>query len=441
MESAYRKVARHLEPLIYVEPRAREAREAIGLSAMQSLLKLLGNPESELAIIHIAGSKGKGSTALIGEAILRSAGLSTGTFTSPHLERWTERIRVNGLAVDAEKLADALDAISPCIEMLRASDPANPPTFFEVLTAVGFLLFREARVDWVLLEAGIGGRLDATNVVRPRAACITSIELEHMDRLGDSIQSIAREKAGIAKPGVPLVIGPVSREARATITREARTRGATVIAPPSDYSITFEAANHGNSRLEIRSDKFRVSSRFSRPSHTLAWNAGIAVMTLDAAAALPRNDLIKACTRALESVELPARCELIATVPAVLVDSAHTEASALALSDMIRMLGLRPVHMVISMSAKRNLEPVCRIIGNIAERVTATRAESTRSLAPESIAATLRTLHPDRVVEVCADPYAAVRSAHKTLPRSGLLCVAGSVYLAGLARSMFSGGR
>jgi dihydrofolate synthase/folylpolyglutamate synthase len=201
-----------LEGLINLERSPAELRRArLSLAPVQSLLARIAEPQRGLHVLHIAGSKGKGSTALLSEALLRAAGLSTGTFTSPHLERWTERFRIDGREVPGDALGAAIGALRPHVDALRSS--SEPPSFFDVTTAAAFQLFAEARVDVAILEVGLGGRLDSTNVVTPAVSCITSIELEHTDKLGDTLAAIAGEKAGIAKRGVPLVTGALPAEA------------------------------------------------------------------------------------------------------------------------------------------------------------------------------------------------------------------------------------
>jgi folylpolyglutamate synthase/dihydropteroate synthase len=213
-----------LEGLINLERSPAELRRArLSLAPVEALLARVGEPQRGLRVVHVAGSKGKGSTALLGEALLRAVGLSTGTFTSPHLERWTERFRIDGHEVPGDALAAAVTRLRPHVDALRQG--ADPPSFFDVTTAAAFLLFAEAGVDVALVEVGLGGRLDSTNVVAPAVCCITSIELEHTEKLGDTLAAIAGEKAGIAKAGVPLVVGALPAEAAEVVEARARALG------------------------------------------------------------------------------------------------------------------------------------------------------------------------------------------------------------------------
>jgi len=181
-----------LSGLVNLEMQPALPSSRIDLAAIRALTRRLGNPERGLPVIHIGGSKGKGSTALFVESILRAAGRRVGTFTSPHLECWTERFRLDGADVSGPRLAAAVDRLRPHVEALREEMPDRAPSFFDATTAAALLLFAEARVDFAVLEVGLGGRLDSTNICEPLLTCITSIELEHTDRLGTTLAEIAR---------------------------------------------------------------------------------------------------------------------------------------------------------------------------------------------------------------------------------------------------------
>src|SRR5580704_6647193 len=194
----------------------------LGLEPMREACARFGNPERAFESVHVAGTNGKGSVCAMVESIARAAARRTGMFTSPHLCRFAERIRIAGEPLDDATLEDTLD---------RALDGAPELSFFETATLAAFLAFREANVDFAIVEVGIGGRLDATNVLpRPRAAAITRIALDHTDRLGPTLVEIAREKAGIAKAGLDLVVGPLPADARAAVDEVARSLGATTTA-------------------------------------------------------------------------------------------------------------------------------------------------------------------------------------------------------------------
>ena len=239
---AYRDVVRWLESLVRTPPRTRSERERLGLAPIESLLDRIGNPHHGVPAIHVTGSKGKGSTALYTEALLSAAGIRAGTFTSPHLEEWTERIRIGGTPIGEAGFAEALERVRPAVAALLESDADAAPAFFDALVAAAFAVFADAPVDVAVVEAGIGARLDPTRVCRAVATCVTGIELEHVDRLGPTIADVAREKAAIARPGVPLVAGPMPEEARAVLEREAARAGAPLLRFGRDVTVRHGAA-------------------------------------------------------------------------------------------------------------------------------------------------------------------------------------------------------
>ena len=218
---AYRDAVRWLGTLVRTPPRTRRERERLGLAPIESLLDRIGNPHRKIPAIHVTGSKGKGSTALYTEALLTAAGIRSGTFTSPHLVDWNERIRIAGAPIGDAGFVDALERVRPAVAALHESDADTAPAFFDALVAAAFLVFADAPVETAVVEAGIGARLDPTRVCRAVATCVTGVELEHADRLGPAIEDVAREKAAIARPGVSLVIGSMPEAARAVLEREA----------------------------------------------------------------------------------------------------------------------------------------------------------------------------------------------------------------------------
>ena len=228
--------------LVRDDPRPYGALGPLGRHPVRALLARIGEPHIGLPVVHIAGSKGKGSTALYLEAILQATGLRTGVFTSPHLQRWTERYRVDGKEVTSTAFATLFARLQPHVGDLLSEDRAGAPSFFDVLTAAALMLFAEARVECAIIETGIGGRRDATNVVGPTLSCITSIELEHTDKLGNSIAAIAGEKAGIIKKGVPVLIGGLPVEAESVIRHRAAQLDAPLSALGQDIGFHMEPA-------------------------------------------------------------------------------------------------------------------------------------------------------------------------------------------------------
>jgi dihydrofolate synthase/folylpolyglutamate synthase len=419
-----------LEGLINVEKRPDWPYARMTLAPARALLARLGSPEQGLACLHVAGSKGKGSTALFAEALLGAVGEKVGTFTSPHLERWTERVRVGGREVEGEALAAAVEEVRPHVEALRAEDPASAPSFFDATTAAALVCFREAGVDRAVLEVGLGGRLDSTNVVTPQVACITSIELEHTDRLGDTLAAIAGEKAGILKRAVPCVVGDLPREALTVVEARARELGA----PLARAGVDFEGVALGGGRVRLRDGSLRVETALASPARHQAHNASLALACVRRAGGVDEALLADRAAAALAATALPGRAELLRRSPCFLVDSAHTEASARALATVLEELGSPPTHFVLSISAGKDTGAILAALLPFAASVTVTRAEPARSLEPSEVAQAIRAAAPSVPVRVVPNPHLALRAAADGLAAEACLCVAGSFYLAGIAR-------
>lgn len=416
-----------LEGLINLERRPDWSYQRLSLAPIESLLAALGHPELGPSVLHIAGSKGKGSTALLADAVLRACGRRVGTFTSPHLERWSERFRIDGEEVSGERLVRAAERVRPHVEALRAN-PACMPSFFDATTAVAWCLFEEARVDCAVMEVGLGGRLDSTNAVDPSVTCITSIELEHTDKLGDTLAAIATEKAGILKPGVPAVVGSLPAEALAVVEARAREIGAPLVR--LGHEIEVRATG---SRLCVLDGELRVEVELPLLGRHQLGNAALAVACahrlLEGTLAL--RSFEAAATQALSRSHLPGRIEVLSTAPRVLVDSAHTRASARSLAEVLRAES-GSVHLVLSISADKHVDAMLDALLPHTTRVTVTQAEPNRSMPAEALGELVRA----RLDEVHVEPAPgrALRRALATLEPGEVLCVAGSVYLAGIAR-------
>ncbi len=426
-----------LEGLINHE-RQRDASYArFDLTPIRRLLARVGDPQTQLSVVHVAGSKGKGSTALLTEAVLRAAGERVGTFTSPHLSRWTERIRIDGREVEDAALAAALERLRPHVVASCAADRASAPTFFDVTTAAAFLLFAEAKLDRVVLEVGLGGRLDSTNVVDPAVACVTTIELEHTDQLGDTLAAIAAEKAGIVKPRRPVVVGALAPEAEAVVLARAHAVAAPARVLGRDFGVAVRSADLDGLSLHLRDGDFEVDAALPLLGIHHATNAALAVACVRALGAHSEATLADAVRRGFASAVLPGRVEVLSRAPWIIVDAAHTAASARALAAALALLPRAATHLVLSISAGKDLAAILDALLPLADRVTVTRAEPTRSLDPAEIAAAARAARPGLALRAVPNPHLALRAARETTAPDGLLVASGSVYLAGIARRLW----
>jgi len=316
------------------------------LDRMRSLLEKLGSPDRRFAIVHIAGTKGKGSTAAMVSSILSAAGLGTGLFSSPHLERIEERIRWNGQPIDAAEFAALIQQVRPAVLEMDAicqRDGYGGPTFFEITTAMALCCFAARDAAVVVLEVGLGGRLDSTNVVTPAVSAITSISFDHTKQLGRTLAAIAGEKCGIIKPGVPVVSGVTDFEARTVVRHTADERGCELRELSRDFEVAYESPSAGTlGQIVYRCKESAVASPLARRyqlglvGRHQAANAALAITIADELRrqgfAIPES----AYTVGLAAVQWPARIEVLQQKPTVILDAAHNVASIAALLETLR---------------------------------------------------------------------------------------------------------
>ncbi len=420
-----------LESLIRPNLRPYSERAPLALESVSRLLTRLGNPQSRLRVIHIAGSKGKGATALMIEALLEAMGLRTGTFTSPHLERWTERFRVGGQEIAQADLDQASNALRPHVERLSCEHPENPPSFFDVLTAMAFWLFERRGVEVAVIETGIGGRFDATNIVTPEIACITNVELEHTDKLGTDLTAIAAHKAGILKPGVVAVLGAFENAAEKVIRAKAREVGCNAAWLNKDFEVRRHHQDDSR-ELRYRSGDMNIEFRLAHPGWHMAENAAIAIASVQRLEGIDSAQLDSAVD-ALAHVTLPGRTEILRQAPWWVVDCAHTHRSVEALSRALNALPVNERHFVISLSGNKSVTILAPLL-DTATTIIITNPEPMRSAPPEKLAAEVSTLYPEKDVQIETDVALALERAKSRLRSSSLLCATGSTYMAGAAR-------
>ncbi len=415
----------------------------LGLAAMQTLLAELGQPHRAWPSLHIAGTNGKGSTTAMASAALLCAGYRVGRYTSPHLFRVEERIALDGGPVSEATLSDALGRVFSAADALVAHGTLpGVPTFFEVSTAAAFLIFADAGVNVAVIEVGLGGRFDATNVITPVAGAITSIDFDHERHLGTTIAAIAREKAGIAKPGVPLVVGDVSDEALHVIEGMARHAGAVVIRARHDTVVTT-VPDQGHARLTVRTPVAEYGPlRLGLAGAHQAGNALVAIRLLESWGAVTGQQVPpQAVAEALADVRWPARLEWLrhpSSGARVLIDAAHNPEGARALADYLAHTGATGLTLVTSVMADKNVAGVLGPLLPYVRRVIATAANLPRATAAVDLAAQVRALGPaDLVVDVVTDPATAVAQA-LALPAPVLLT--GSIYLVGPLRAALVAG-
>lgn len=406
----------------------------LGLDNIRRLLDALGHPERGYTVAHVAGTNGKGSVTAMVECGLRHAGLSTGRYTSPHLAHIEERIAIDGRSIASGKFREITTDVLAAVDHLRAMHALEAtPTFFEVTTAVAFEAFRRAKVDAAVIEVGLGGRFDATNVVRPAVTAITSIGLDHQQYLGNTLTSIAFEKAGILKSGVPAIVGDVQPEPRGVIEDVARGAGARIVDAGSGL-LERSAMSDGHAVISLTTPRARYRDvRLALSGRHQVGNALVAVRVLetlaDAGLAVQHDDIVAALTQ----VQWPARLEWLRldATRHLLLDAAHNVAGARALAEYLADSGVAPLPIVLAVMRDKDVPGIVSALAPAASHVIATSVGTPRALPAAALADEIRGIAPALATDAVDDPDAAVSTALRLAPRAA---VAGSIFLVGPLR-------
>jgi dihydrofolate synthase/folylpolyglutamate synthase len=389
-----------------------------GLANMTRLCEALGHPERTFSSVHIAGTNGKGSVTAMVDTALRAAGHRAARYTSPHLERLEERFVIDGREIAPAALEASAARVRDVVERMVADGRLEAlPTFFECTTAVAFDLFREAAVEVAVLEVGLGGRLDATNVVMPIATAIVSIDFDHQAQLGDTIESIAFEKAGIIKPGVPCIVGSMPRQALQVIAGVAAERSAPLVRGGDDPDLSARVAALPLSLAG---------------AHQRA-NAAVALRLLEVIDADARHGIRVdrgAREAGLATARWPGRLETIVwRGRPVLLDAAHNPAGARALASYLAGASPGGVTLVFGAMQDKAIDPMLRELAAVTRRLICTTAPTPRAAAAADLAAMARAA--GLAAEAVADPAAALEQARTT---ADPIVVAGSIFLIGAVR-------
>jgi dihydrofolate synthase/folylpolyglutamate synthase len=404
-----------------------------GLETMQALVAELGHPERAFPSLLVAGTNGKGSVVAYADSVLRASGLRVGRYTSPHLMRVNERIAVGGRPISDRALDREVLRVRAAAEALAAAGrlPAEP-TFFEVLTAAGFLHFQRARVDVAVLEVGMGARLDATNVVDPLSSAIVSIDRDHEAYLGTTLAAIGREKAGVLRRGRVTVLGPMAAEARAAIGEAADRLGARVV----DAANTVVPRKGG--KVDVVTPRRVHRGLAPLPGAHQRANVAVALRMLEEARAAGLAVNLSRVAHGIARTRWPGRLQRLPGRPPLLVDGAHNPAAARALADELR--GREPFVLVFAAMADKDIAAMGGILFPLARAIVLTRVPGSRAAPPDAIAravgAPARGAHKtDRVRD-------ALSLARRLAGPRGLVVAAGSLYLAGeVLRSVAAGRR
>jgi dihydrofolate synthase/folylpolyglutamate synthase len=408
-----------------------------GLENSVALMAALGDPHRSFRSVHVAGTNGKGSTSAYIASMLRAAGLRVGLYTSPHLISFTERIQINNEPVSEQRVVELAQRVRDAWERLSAGrGSAIDPTFFEVTTAMAFLHFAEEQIDIAVIETGMGGRLDATNVVTPLMSVITTIDIEHKEFLGDTLAKIAAEKAGIIKQRVPIVTGLLKAEAFGVIERTAAATDAPLF-PLGKRFFVGNVIEEDGVRFDFRGASFYPELHVRMLGRHQAENAGLAVAAIEHLrdAGIDVNET--AVRKGLAETAWPGRLEMVSRRPDILLDGAHNPASAEVLAAALRTLSnrYRSVMLVIGVLADKDIAGVIRPLVRAATTVIATAARYNRALGAQQLAEELRKHHAH--VSSAETVEEALRTAVGRAAPDDLIVVAGSLFVVGEARALF----
>jgi len=406
-----------------------------GLARIEKLLSLMGHPERRFKVVHITGSNGKGSTSAMLEAILRASGIKTALYTSPHLVEYTERMTVNGQPIDRQEFAAAIEYTGNLVAAM-ASSGREHPTEFEVLTAAAFHYFAAAAVEYAVIEVGLGGLLDSTNVVIPEAAVITNVTLEHTDRCGSTVAEIARHKAGIIKQGVP-VITAAKGAALEVIQAEAVDKAAPLYSLGQDFSAAVARQEGYRQVVAVTTSRYGDFGHFT--TNLLGWhqaeNSAVGVMTSLILAEKEPKITLAAIRAGLAEVYWPGRFEVVKDQPMVVIDGAHNPDGARALRRTLDEVFFgKNITFLLGILADKDIGGITSELIRSSDNVVIVRPLSDRGAEPEEVATQLG--GKVKSIELAASISEGYKKARLLAGPGGVVCVTGSLYLIGPARKV-----
>jgi dihydrofolate synthase/folylpolyglutamate synthase len=409
------------------------------LEHVEEILNRMGNPQLAAKTIHIAGTKGKGSVAAMIAQVLSSSGYKTGLYISPHFHTLRERISIDGTLISEVDFAAAMAEVKPFVESMKQDTSLRQLTYFEALTALAFVYFQKKQVDFQVLEVGLGGRLDATNVVTDPTVCvITSISLDHTQILGNSLEEIARQKAGIIKPGCWVVLSPQPQDAASVISDICREREANVVQVGKDvtWHRTGGDLHHQSLLIDGRTGKYQISipllgdfqlenAATSVAALEILVSAGLAISTTDIA-------------QGLTHVQWPGRFQILQQNPTVLIDGAHNVASMKRLVDNVKAyFPHKAILLVFGTSCDKDIPAMITELLPLSSRVIVTEASNSRAAPLSTLVTefTKRGIKPETKKNVTE----AISRALSIAGRADVICVTGSLFVVAEALDYFSG--
>ncbi len=389
----------------------------------------MDHPEKDLPVVHVAGTNGKGSTCWITAAVLKQAGYRVGSFLSPHISSYRERILIDGEMISGQDLAQYLDRVLKAAQHMLEKGWEHP-TEFEVLTAIAFLYFKEQGIDLAVLEVGMGGLYDSTNVIIPEVSVITSIDYDHMQYLGDTLEKIAVNKAGIIKAGVPVVVGRLPEVARDVIEKQAAHLG-TVVFSSSDIKI--QRLECGTGRVSISNpDEYEIAADFSLLGEFQLENLATALKVIHILGQRGFKSKPDDICRSLSKIEFPGRFQMISKRPLIIADVAHNPHGCRALAASLEELWPgRSKVLVVGMLDDKDAAPALSALGKNTRVCIVTRPEGERSHNWQRLGEIFSSLYPDVDLIEEEEPAVAVKTGLGILNTNEYMLISGSFYLLG----------
>ena len=407
-----------------------------GLGRIEELLRRMDNPHQKVKVLHISGTNGKGSTATMIAGILQAGGYRTGVFTSPHLHSYCERYQINGVQITSERIAELLTVLRPQLESM-VEEGFEHPTEFEVSTALAFLYFFQENVDFLVLEVGLGGAIDSTNVITQLVSVITNVAMDHMEYLGNSIREIATVKAGIIKSGSPVVTAADEPDAIEVIRDISRSKKCAITEVGRDVTWQIRESSTDGQYFDLRTARNEYRELFIKMVGThQVINAATAVAAVEALAlngfVLPEDTI----REGLAGAAWPARLEIVNKCPVVLLDGAHNLHGSMTLRKALtEVYSYRGLILVFGMLGDKEREKVVAQLAPLAKAVVVTKPNSPRAGDWEKIADQVRKYVKD--VYLIENIHKAVRHGMSMAGPEDMVCVTGSLYMVAEARELF----
>ncbi len=396
----------------------------LGLSTIRKILKSLGNPQDNFSCIHVAGTNGKGSVASSLASILNASGYKTGLYTSPHLVRFNERITINNLPISNANVVEAYKAVK---QVHRGN---REPTFFEFTTAMAFYEFSRQKVDWAVIETGMGGRLDATNMIKPALSIITNISVEHREYLGNTIAQVAGEKGGIVKKYTPVVTGIKQKHAVAVVKEIAKTKSAPFFRLGDDFSVR---RNRAGTFTYFGMDNTWRNLQTGLLGNYQVDNAALVVAACEVLNRKKANISIESIKEGLTNNHWPGRLEVVSKNPFILLDGAHNLIAARNLAKYLsNNLSNRNITLVVGILNDKPYSHMLKSLLPLCKKVIITSPKIDRALAPEKLSAVAERFISN--ITIIPDVGEAVKFAIKTALPGDAICIAGSLYVVGEAK-------